>query len=72
MFLITLIDEIAALRLRQRRILKILKEKNITQWDGLIQDGDPEFEILVKEITDRCSHQELEPSKELGKTDFPT
>ena len=47
----TLIYEIAAIRLRQGRILKILKD--ISQWNGLIQDDDPEFDALVKQMTER-------------------
>lgn len=46
----SIVYEIAAVRLRQRRLLKMLREKNILDWDGAIPTGDPELEALAEQI----------------------
>lgn len=55
MYPVTLISEIAALRLRQRRLIKLLNDKKLIQWDGAIQEGDPELDELFKLIIDKWS-----------------
>ena len=46
----SLISEIAALRLRQRRLLKRLRDKNVLDWDGAIDTSDPELKEIYDEI----------------------
>lgn len=46
----SLISEIAALRLRQRRLLKRLRDKNVLDWDGAIETSDPELKAIYDEI----------------------
>jgi hypothetical protein len=67
--MLTLVYEIAALRLRQRRILKILNESKVSEWNGAIAENDPELERLVKEISDRFAQEQRD---ELGKGDSPS
>jgi hypothetical protein len=42
--------QIAAIRIRQRRILAALKEKNILDWDGYVDSHDPEVKKICDEL----------------------
>jgi hypothetical protein len=46
----SLISELAALRLRQRRLLKRLRDKNVLDWDGAIDTNDPELKAVSDEM----------------------
>lgn len=46
----TILWEIACIRVRQRRILKTLKDKNILDWDGSISASDKEAQAILEEL----------------------
>lgn len=49
MYIDALIWEVAVARVRQRKILEILRERKLTEWDGAIVNADP----AVREVFDQ-------------------
>lgn len=60
----SLIVEISILRLRQRRMLQLLRDKGLLDWDGEIQADDPDLKTIYDEIHSRW----LEDQEKLGSS----
>ena len=46
----TILWEITCIRIRQRRILKALKDNGILDWDGNVSTSDKDADILFQEL----------------------
>jgi hypothetical protein len=68
MYLHTILWEISCIRIRQRKILKALRENGILDWDGYIPIDDQEATEVLKEIQETIRLDNADPP-EISGTD---
>lgn len=59
----TILWEIACIRIRQRRILKALKEHGVLDWDGAVSPSDKEAEGVYQELQKQFDTDNANPKE---------